>query len=109
MSKVKQPTDNSTDVQPYEISELTDGRCYSTDDHMVVDFTEYEHNVLFLNRNTDTTTVSLKFDTVKIKGMSPDEVLDPYFKFHIEDVAVGSIDFDQISSELKELLMEKFL
>ena len=109
MSKVQKPTDDSTDVQPYEVLELSDTICYSTETHRAKDFTEGKLNTLSLNYDSDSPCITVFFDTVKIRGVEPDSVQKPHFIFKRNDELSGSLYFDQVSDSLKELLTQVFL
>jgi len=108
MSKVKQPTDDSKDVQPYEVLELSDTICYSTDTHRAKKF-DGKLNSLSLNYDSDSPCITVFFDTVKIRGVEPDSVQKPHFIFKRNDELTGTLYFDQVGDSLKELLTQVFL
>jgi len=109
MSKATKPTDDSTDVQPYTETMVSEGTVYDTENHRVIKYTNESDHPLSLNYHSESPCMSIWFDTVEIRSMGKDDVLEPYFNFKRNSVHVATIKFSEISDSLKELLTQVFL
>jgi len=109
MSKATKPTDDSTDVQPYTETMVSEGTVYDTEKHRVIKYTNESDHPLSLNYHSESPCMSIWFDTVEIRSMGKDEVLELYLNFKRIDTHVATIKFSEISNNLKELLTQEFV